>query len=265
MKEQKQQTGFEIPDRFLGQVALVAGGAHGIGKALALRLAREGAKVAIGDIDYPAARTLAGCMRKSGHCALAVRCDVRSASQVKRGVDRVLENFGQIDVLMYVAGICKGVEFDATDEHLWDLTLDTNLKGAYLCAHAVSRHMRARRTGSMIFMASTNSYEGEALQAPYNASKAGLFLLTKTLARELGPCGIRANAVAPGFIRTRLTEPFLADEHFMKKYFNGGPPLIPLGRIGEPEDVSGPALFLASRDAAFVNGALLLVDGGQLA
>ena len=99
----------------------------------------------------------------------------------------------------------------------------------------------------------------------YSASKAGRFLLAKTLARELGPCGIRSNAVGPGFIRRRLTEPFLADRQFMAKYFGDGPPLVPLGRIGKPEDVSGPALFLASRDAAFVNGALLLVDGGQLA
>ncbi len=166
---------------------------------------------------------------------------------------------------MYVAGVCKGVPFESTDEELWDWTLDTNLKGAFLFAHTVARHMIARRAGSIVFMASTNSCEGEALQAPYNASKAGMFLLAKTLARELGPYGIRSNAVGPGFIRTRLTEPFLADEQFMTKYFSNGSSLIPLGRIGEPEDVSGPALFLASRDAAFVNGVLLLVDGGQLA
>jgi NAD(P)-dependent dehydrogenase (short-subunit alcohol dehydrogenase family) len=124
--------------------------------------------------------------------------------------------------------------------------------------------MVARRSGKLVFMASTNSWDGEAQLAHYNASKAGLYLLAKTLARELGPHGINSNAIGPGLIRTRLTEPILQDEAFQKKY---GPQsgLIPLGRLGTPEDVAGPALFLASSDAAYVNGVLLFVDGGQLA
>jgi NAD(P)-dependent dehydrogenase (short-subunit alcohol dehydrogenase family) len=125
--------------------------------------------------------------------------------------------------------------------------------------------MIERGRGSLVFIASTNSCEGEMLQAPYNASKGGLYLLMKTLARELGPYGIRSNAVGPGFIRTRLSEPFLKEPEFIRKYLDRENPAIPLCRLGLPEDVTGPALFLASRDAAFVNGALLLVDGGQLA
>jgi gluconate 5-dehydrogenase len=121
--------------------------------------------------------------------------------------------------------------------------------------------MIKRRRGKMIFMASTNSWDAEAGLAPYNASKAGLFLLAKTLARELGHYGIQSNAIGPGLIRTRLTEPFLKDTHFMRKYKH----LIPVGRIGVPEDIAGPALFLASSDADYVNGVLLFVDGGQLA
>ena len=113
-------------------------------------------------------------------------------------------------------------------------------------------------------MASTNCWDAEAQLGHYNVSKAGVFLLAKTLARELGPHGIRSNAVGPGFIRTRLTEPVLRDEEFMKKY-DPARGLIPLGRLGTPEDVAGPALFLASQDADFVNGVLLFVDGGQLA
>ncbi|HVA00638.1 MAG TPA: SDR family oxidoreductase, partial [Terriglobia bacterium] len=121
--------------------------------------------------------------------------------------------------------------------------------------------MIRRRKGKMVFMASTNSWDAEAELAPYNASKAGLFLLAKTLARELGPCGINSNAVGPGLIRTRLTEPVIKDKKFIGRYKN----LIPAGRFGQPEDVAGPATFLASRDADYVNGILMFVDGGQLA
>ena len=176
-------------------------------------------------------------------------------------VKNVVDWHGRIDVLMYVAGVAQPVPFLETDEKLWDWTLDINLKGAFLVSRAVAPHMIKQRRGKLVFMASTNSWDGEALQAPYNASKAGLFLLAKTLARELGPYGIHSNAVGPGFIRTRLTEPFLKNREFMKYTANQ---LIPLGRLGVPEDVAGPATFLASHDADFVNGVLLFVDGGQV-
>jgi gluconate 5-dehydrogenase len=124
--------------------------------------------------------------------------------------------------------------------------------------------MIERRRGKLVFMGSTNCWDAEAHLGHYNASKAGLYLLAKTLARELGPYGINSNAVGPGFIKTRLTEPVLKDPEFMKKYGTEAR-LIPLGRLGTPEDVAGPALFLASSDADYVNGVLLFVDGGQLA
>jgi NAD(P)-dependent dehydrogenase (short-subunit alcohol dehydrogenase family) len=186
---------------------------------------------------------------------------VRHRRQVERMVERVLSWHNQIDILMYVAGVGKGVPFIKTDEELWDWTIDINLKGAFLAARAVTPHMIRRKRGKLVFMASTNSWDAEAELVPYNASKAGLYLLAKTLARELGRYGINSNAVGPGLIRTRLTEPFLKDPRFMRKYQN----LIPIGRIGVPEDISGPATFLASRDADYVNGVLLFVDGGQLA
>jgi NAD(P)-dependent dehydrogenase (short-subunit alcohol dehydrogenase family) len=162
---------------------------------------------------------------------------------------------------MYVAGVGKTAAFVNTDERLWDWTIDTNLKGAYSFARAVVPHMIKRRSGRLIFMASTNTWDAEAELAPYNVSKAGIYLLAKSLARELGPYGIRSNAVGPGLIRTRLTAPLLKSRKFMQKYEN----LLPLGRIGEPEDIAGPATFLASSDAAYVTGVLLFVDGGQLA
>lgn len=249
--------------RFEGQVALVVGGAQGIGKAIALRMAEEGARVVIADIDRKMMTSTSKDIQNSGGEARTIACDVRRRQQVNGMVKRVMGWYDRIDVLMYIAGVVRGVPFLETDEQLWDWTLDTNLKGAFLVSSAVVPHMIKRRRGKLVFMASTNSWDGEALQAPYNSSKAGLYLLAKTLARELGPYGINSNAVGPGFIRTRLTEPFLRNRQFMRKYTSNH--LIPLGRLGLPEDVAGPATFLASRDADFVNGVLLFVDGGQLA
>ncbi|PYV89463.1 MAG: beta-ketoacyl-ACP reductase [Acidobacteria bacterium] len=236
-----------IPERFLDQVALVVGGAQGIGKAIAIRLAREGARLVIADIDEKMMKRTAGEILKAGGSVRTWLCDVRRPSQVERMVQRVMQWYHRIDILMYVAGVGKGVPFAKTDEKLWDWTVDINLKGAFLVSRLVVPQMV--------------SWDAEAELAPYNASKAGLFLLAKTLARELGPYGINSNAVGPGLIRTRLTKPFLEDPKFMSKYKN----LIPLGRIGLPQDIAGPATFLASRDADYVNGVLLFVDGGQLA
>lgn len=254
-----------VPGRFSNQIALITGAAQGIGSAIARRLAREGGRVVIVDIDIAAMEETAGSIAGEGGCVQWIRCDVRQRAEVEDMVGYALAWAGRIDILIHSAGICKGVPFTDTDEGLWDATLDTNLKGAYLVTRAVVPHMIERRSGSLVFIASTNSYEGEVLQAPYNASKGGLYLLAKTLARELGPYGIRSNAVGPGFIRTRLSEPLLQEPAFIRKYLDSEDPAIPLRRLGTPEDVTGPALFLASRDAAFVNGAMLLVDGGQLA
>jgi NAD(P)-dependent dehydrogenase (short-subunit alcohol dehydrogenase family) len=152
---------------------------------------------------------------------------------------------------------------DITQE-TWVNTMDTNLRGAFLVSKAVIPHMVVRNRGKLVFMASTNSWDAEAQYAHYNASKAGLYLLAKTLAREFGPHGINSNALGPGLIKTRLSDSVLKDVDFMSKY-DPAKGLIPLGRIGTPEDVAGPALFLASEDASYVNGVLLFVDGGQLA
>jgi NAD(P)-dependent dehydrogenase (short-subunit alcohol dehydrogenase family) len=247
--------------RFQDQVALVIGGAQGIGKAIARRLALEGADVVIADIDRSAMAQAVREIHSENGQVRSIDCDVRSKRQVESAVARAIRWHHQIDILMYVAGVAKTVPFTRTDEKHWDWTVDTNLKGAFLAARAVVPHMIARRRGKLVFMASTNSWDAEAELAPYNVSKAGIFLLAKTLAREFGRYGINSNAVGPGLIRTRLTAPVLRNRKFMKKYEN----LIPLGRIGNPEDVAGPAAFLASHDADYVNGVLLFVDGGQLA
>ncbi len=250
--------------RFNDQVALVVGGAQGIGKALGVRLGREGAHVAIADIDCPALEGTIREMRSEGMDARPFQCDVRDSKQVQAMVKQAVDWHGRIDVMMYVAGIAPAVPFLETTEETWDNTVDINLRGAFLVSKAVAPHMVARKRGKLVFMASTNCWDAEASLGHYNASKAGVFLLAKTLARELGPHGINSNALGPGFIKTRLTEPVLNDPEFMKKY-DPARGLIPVGRLGTPEDVAGPALFLASEDASYVNGVLLFVDGGQLA
>lgn len=249
------------PRRFQDQVALVAGGAQGIGKAIAARLAREGAKLVIADVDRDMMRKTAAEITAEGGSVRTLYCNVSQRRSVERLVARILGWYGKVDVMIFVAGVVRGLPFVKTQEKDWDYVIDTNLKGAFLVARAVTPHMVKRRCGKLVFMASTNSWDAEAELAAYNVSKAGVFLLAKTLARELGPYGINSNAVGPGLIRTRLSEPFIQDPKFIKKYET----LIPVGRIGMPEDVAGPATFLASRDADFVNGVLLFVDGGQLA
>ncbi len=250
--------------RFDDQVALVVGGAHGIGKAIAVCLGREGAHVVVADIDRPVMEATVRQICRAGHDVRMVVCDVRESAQVRAMVQQVIDWYGRIDVLMYIAGIAPHIPFLDISEGSWDDTLNTNLRGAFLVSKAVAPHMVAQRQGNMVFMGSTNCWDAEAHLGHYNASKAGLFLLAKTLARELGPYGIRSNALGPGFIRTRLTEPVLRDVEFMEKY-DPAKGLIPLGRLGTPEDVAKPALFLASSDADYINGVLLFVDGGQLA
>jgi NAD(P)-dependent dehydrogenase (short-subunit alcohol dehydrogenase family) len=250
-----------VADRFHDQVALVVGGAQGIGKAIGVRLAREGARVVIGDIDQAMMKRTAAEITDQGCGIRTVLCDVRRPRQIERMVAQVMEWYKQVDVLMYVAGVVQSLPFVKTGEKEWDHIQDINLKGAFLTARAVVPQMIKRRRGKLVFMSSTNAWDAEAELASYNVSKAGIFLLCKTLARELGRYGINSNAVGPGLIRTRLAEPFIKNPKFMKRYKG----LIPAGRIGLPEDVAGPATFLASRDADYVNGVLLFVDGGQLA
>jgi NAD(P)-dependent dehydrogenase (short-subunit alcohol dehydrogenase family) len=250
--------------RFSDRVALVVGGAQGIGRAIALRLAREGASVIIADIDRAMMEAALRDACSAGGEARMIACDVRNSEQVGRMVRQALEWYGRIDILMYVAGIAPPVPFLNISEATWDDTLDTNLRGGFLVSKAVAPHMVERGQGKMVFMASTNCWDAEAQLGHYNASKAGLYLLAKTLARELGRYGVNSNALGPGFIQTRLTEPIMRDPDFVRKY---GPDsdVIPLRRLGTPDDVAGPALFLASDDASYVNGVLLFVDGGQLA
>jgi glucose 1-dehydrogenase len=243
-KQSKDSVAF-IPGRFRGEVAFVAGGARGIGKAIATRLALEGADVVIADIDRTSLSRTAEEIARKGCSVRPVTCDLSKRVQVERSVAKALQWKGKIDVVMQVAGIADPIPFLKMDERAWDRHMDINLKGAFLLAHAVLPPMVKRRSGRLVFMASTNCWDAEPELAHYNDSKARVFLLAKTLAREFGPYGIRSNAIGPGFIRTRLTESFFDNPEYITRYQS----FIPLGRIGDPEDVAGPATFLASHDA----------------
>lgn len=222
-----------------GQRALVTGGARGIGAAAAAALQACGAEVAIVD--------LAG----------EPPVDVSSEEALAQAFERA----GPADIVVANAGTAIFRRLDETSGADWRRLVDINLTGAFYTVRAAARQMKPRRRGSIVITASTNSFDGEADLAAYNATKAGLLGLMRTAANELGPWGIRVNAVCPGLIRTHLTAGHFAQPALLKEYFRH----IPLGRGGEPEEVAAAIVFLASPLASYITGAALLVDGGQMA
>jgi NAD(P)-dependent dehydrogenase (short-subunit alcohol dehydrogenase family) len=237
---------------FSGKIAVVTGGANGIGAATARTLAQGGARVAILDLERedPAA---AGA--RVGGTGYAVDVTDRAS------LDRAFSQIGPPDIAIANAGIGTEAEFSATSEQQWQQTIAVNLTGVFHTLQAAAQLMKPCRRGAIVITASTNSYDGEALLAAYNASKAGLLGLLHTAANELGPYGIRVNAVCPGLIRTRLTEKSFSNPQVLKDYFRH----IPLGRGGDPEEVAHASAFLASDLASYITGATLFVDGGQMA
>lgn len=229
-----------------GRRALVTGGANGIGRAIAEALLQQGADVTVADRE-PASVPGARC----------VEADVTDAASLARAFDAA----APLDILMVNAGIALPATLDETKHEDWERTLAVNLSGAFHSLRLAAAAMKPRRAGAIVLTASTNSYDGEPGLIAYNASKAGLLGLLHSAANELGPYGVRVNAVCPGLIRTRLTAGHFADAALMKDYFRQ----IPLGRGGLPEEVANAAVFLASPLASYITGAALLVDGGQLA
>jgi NAD(P)-dependent dehydrogenase (short-subunit alcohol dehydrogenase family) len=224
---------------FNGKTAVVTGGANGIGAATAELLRSRGASVTIFD--------------REGN----PRVDVTS----RVSIDAAFERVGTPDIVMVNAGVAEEEEFLEHSTERWDRILAINLSGAFHTVQAAARRMKERRAGAIVITASTNSYDGEARLAAYNASKAGLLGLVHTAANELGPYGIRVNAVCPGLIRTRLTERHFSSPEVLRDYFRH----IPLGRGGSAEEVAQACVFLASDQASYITGATLFVDGGQMA
>lgn len=240
------------------KTAIVTGGSRGIGRAVCLELARQGINVVLcyaGNAEK-AEQTAAQC-EALGVKALAVRCDVADAADVKALVDTAIRAFGRIDILVNNAGITRDGLLMMMKEEDFDAVLDTNLKGAFLCLKAVSRAMMKQRYGRIVNLSSVVGLRGNAGQVNYAASKAGVIGMTKAAAKELASRGITVNAVAPGFIDTDMTAalPEGAKEALLAT--------IPMGRLGAAEEVAKAAAFLAGDDAAYVTGQVLAVDGGM--
>ena len=239
-----------------GKVALVTGAAQGIGKAIALLLARNGADIVVSDINLEKAEETAKEIGAMGPKAVAVKVDVANLSDVDQMVTGILEKLAKIDILVNNAGITRDKLILRMTEEDWDAVLGVNLKGTFNCTKAVVRHMAKQRSGKIVNIASVVGEMGNAGQANYSASKAGVIGLTKTIAREYAQRGINVNAIAPGYIETPMTEalPEKAKEELRK--------LIPMERLGKPEDVAEAVLFLVSEESSYMTGQVLNVNGG---
>ena len=243
---------------FAGKTAVVTGGSRGLGRAVCLELAKGGANVVLcyAGNEAAAGETVAAC-EALGAKALAVRCDVAQADEVKALMDAAVQAFGRIDILVNNAGITRDGLLMMMKETDFDAVINANLKGTFLCMKAVSRLMMKQRYGRIVNLSSVVGLRGNAGQVNYAASKAGVIGMTKSLAKELATRGVTVNAVAPGFIDTDMTAamPQAAREATLAS--------IPMGRMGAPEDVAKAVAFLASDQAAYVTGQVLAVDGGM--
>ncbi|HEY3346437.1 MAG TPA: 3-oxoacyl-[acyl-carrier-protein] reductase [Nitrospirota bacterium] len=241
-----------------GKTALITGSAQGIGKAIAVELAKAGCGLAISDINLEKAQETAAELANSyGVKTAAFKGNVASGEDAVKMVDDTVAEFGKLDILVNNAGITRDNLIMRMKEEDWDLVLDINLKGSFNCAKAALKHMSKARTGRIINIASVVGAMGNAGQANYVASKAGLIGLTKTIAREYASRNVTANAVAPGFIDTAMTQALSEKvrEELTKQ--------IPLSRLGTPEDIAGAVKFLASDDAAYITGSVIHVNGGM--
>lgn len=247
--------------RFIDKVVLITGASRGIGKAVAERFAFEGAKLAIIDNDEKELQLTNEEFRSKGYVTLPLHADISDSASVELCIQETVRHYSRIDILINNAGIAWEEDFlQITDAH-WRKMIDVNLNGMFYVAQRAARQMVEQDAGIIINMSSTNGIAGEAKYAHYNASKAGIILLTKTMAVELGQYQIRVNAVCPGYIQTPMSEAIDSPE-FIAAYIRDK---IPLGRVGKPQDIAGVFAFLASEDAAFITGETITVDGGQLA
>lgn len=250
------------PKLLVNKVAAITGGVTGIGRAIALEYLRQGAKVAVNHLGDDASNAQFQSMLKEKPAdapLIAVPGDISKPETAKRLVERTVEEFGKLDVFVSNAGVCKFADFLDLDTEHWEFTLNTNLGGAFHATQAAARQMAAQgHGGSIIGISSISALVGGGQQAHYTPTKAGVLSLMQSCACALGRYNIRCNALLPGTIKTQLNDKDLADPD-KRKYMEGR---IPLGRTGEPADLAGPAVFLASDLSNYVNGAQLLVDGG---
>ena len=241
-----------------GKVALVTGASRGIGRAIALKLAAEGAKVAINFAgNLTKAEEVKNAVESNGGEALLVQGDISDFEKVNDIVKNVVETWGKIDILVNNAGITRDNLLLKMNEKDFDEVIATNLKGVFNCTKAVTRLMMKQHSGRIVNMSSVVGINGNAGQANYAAAKAGIIGFTKSVAKEFAPRGITVNAIAPGFIETDMTEAI------PEKIKTGLIEKIPMGRIGNPENVANAVLFLVSEDSAYITGQVICVDGGM--
>ena len=245
--------------RFEGKVALVTGASRGIGRAIALALAAEGADVAVNYAgSEAAAKEVAAEIEAMGRKAFVIQADIASTEASTTMVDAVVKEFGRIDVLVNNAGITRDGLLMRMKEEDWDAVITTNLKGVFNCTKAAIKYMMKQKSGNIVNISSIVGVMGNAGQANYCAAKAGVIGFTKATAKEVAARGIRVNAIAPGFIKTDMTS--VLSEKVVEAMLAG----IPLNRLGETEDIAKAVLFLASSDANYITGQTLHVDGGMV-
>ena len=240
------------------KVALVTGSARGIGRAIALAFAQEGADIVIADVNLAEAEKTAAEIANLGRRSLALELDVTSYLKVEEALNKILDKFTKVDILVNNAGITKDGLLLRMSEQDWDAVLNVNLKGAFNCTKAASKVMIKQRSGKIINIASIIGIIGNPGQANYSASKAGMIALTKSVAKELASRNINVNAVAPGFIQTEMTAklPEELKEQMLKA--------IPLAKFGTPQDVAKVCVFLASEESNYITGQTIVIDGGMV-
>ncbi len=242
---------------FKGRIALITGGARGIGRQVAEKLASGGAKVAISDVLFELAEETVEEFKSRGYRALAIKADVSKSDEVKSMIEKVTSEFKTLDIVVNNAGITRDALLLRLKEEDWDLVLNINLKGTFLVMQAAAKVMFKQRYGRIINISSAVGRLGNIGQANYVASKAGVIGLTRTAARELSARGITVNAIAPGFIETKMTENLSESAHdaIMAQ--------IPMKKFGSPEDIASAIAFLASDEAGYITGQVIGVDGGM--
>ena len=241
-----------------GEKTIVTGAAQGLGEQMALALAEAGADVAVVDVNIDAASRVTDYIRNIGRDSIAAKADVTKVADVENMVKVAKDRFGKIDILINNAGITINVPAGEMSKEEWDRVIEVNLTGVFLCAQAVGREMIKQKKGNIINISSMSALIANRPQPQisYNASKAGVIMITKSLASEWRRYNIRVNAIAPGYMRTPLVD------KVFPKYGKDWSSLTPMGRIGDPSEIKGPALFLASRASSFVTGSVLVMDGG---
>jgi len=248
--------------KLANQVAIVTGAGQGIGRAIALTLAKEGAAVIVNDINLESAKKVAEEIKSQGGQAQPLKADIANGDEVSKMVKETVDSFKKIDILVNNAGIGKVIPAIETTEAQWDSIIDINLKGQFLCSQAVAKHMIKQKRGKIVNIASIGGHVGASGFAAYGASKGGVLQLTRVLAIEWAKYNIKVNTVSPGMTMTAMVE---AAAKKLPDFFIKGIERTPLKRPAKPEDIANAVLFLAAPESDYITGQEIIVDGGQLA